>query len=120
MKQLAKEGIEYRPSVPRFCRTSVHNMLTDRAYIGEVRYRGQWYPGKQTPIIDRPMWDRVQTLPGGHGTTSHTLTYASDFIQCGHCGYSISGEQITKKKSGRVYNDDRVLSTTSRGIRERE
>ena len=41
VKQLAKEGIEYRPSVPRFSRTSVHNMLTDRAYIGEVRYRGQ-------------------------------------------------------------------------------
>ena len=61
------------------------------------------------------MWDRVQTLLGGHGTTSHTLTYASDVIQCGHCDYRITGEQITKKKSGRVYNDYRCTQYNKPG-----
>ena len=101
VKRLADDGIEYRPSTPRWSRTSVHNMLTDRAYIGEVRYRGGWYPGKHTPIIDRATWDRVQALLGNGQQLSHTMTYASDLIECGHCGHKITGEwKIKKTKSG--------------------
>lgn len=32
--------------------------------IGEIKFRGQWLPGTHTPIIDRRLWDRVQTLLG--------------------------------------------------------
>jgi hypothetical protein len=76
-------------------------MLTDRAYIGEVNFRGQWYPGKQEPIIDRTTWDRVQALLGKHVYRSHQLTYASELIDCGHCGRAITGERKFKQtKSG--------------------
>ena len=44
----------------------------------------------------------MQTLLGGHVQQSHTLTYAGEKIQCGHCGHPITGERKTKK-SGRVY-----------------
>jgi site-specific DNA recombinase len=106
IEQLDNEGREFRSSTPRFPRSSVHNILQDRAYIGEIEFRGQWYPGKHEPLVDRVTWDRVQALLGGHVYQSHALTYAGDVIQCEHCGHPITGEQKTKKtKAGeRVYN----------------
>ena len=50
VKRFADDDINYRPSTPRWSRTSVHNMLTYRAYIGEIRYRTGWYPGKDRRI----------------------------------------------------------------------
>ena len=52
----------------------VHNALKDRAYIGEILHKGEWYPGKHEPLIDRATWDRVQVLLGGHIYQSHALT----------------------------------------------
>jgi hypothetical protein len=80
--------------------------LQDRAYIGEVAFRGQWYPGKQPPLIERATWNRAQTLLGGHVYQSHTLTYAGDLIQCAHCGHPITGERKTKQTGAgeRVYD----------------
>ncbi len=101
VKKLREEGRIFRKSTPHFPRSTVHKILKDRAYIGEIAYHGQWYPGKQEPIIDRVIWDRVQTLLGGHIYQSHELTYAGGKVTCGHCGHLITGEIKTKKtKSG--------------------
>ena len=55
----------------------------------------------QEPIVDRSTWDRVQALLGGHVYRSHELTFASNLIECGHCGHPITGERKTKQtKSG--------------------
>lgn len=62
--KLVEEGISYRDSTPRFPRNSRHNILRDRSYIGEVQYKGQWFPGKHAPLVDRTTWDRVQVLLG--------------------------------------------------------
>jgi site-specific DNA recombinase len=106
VEQFANEGRQFRSSMPRFPRSSVHNILQDRAYVGEIEFRGQWYPGKHEPLIDRATWDRVQALLGGHVYQSHALTYSGDVIRCGHCSHPITGEQKTKRtKSGeRSYN----------------
>lgn len=37
-------------------------MLTNRAYIGEIKYQGIWYPGTHPAIIDRETFNRAQAV----------------------------------------------------------
>ena len=98
---LHNEGCFWSPSKPRFGRSKLHTILSDRAYIGEIKFRGQWFPGTHEPIIGRRLWDRVQALLGQKVYKQHQMTYASDLIECGHCGSPITGERKTKMtKSG--------------------
>ena len=97
VERLAAEGIVYRDSVARFPRSTLHAILRDRAYIGEVEHKGQWFSGKHEPLVDRETWDRVQVLLGGQVYRKHELTYGSNLIECGHCGHPITGERKTKK-----------------------
>lgn len=101
--KLHNEGRKFRPNMPQFPRSSVHNILLDRAYIGELEYKGQWYPGKHEPLVNRGTWNRVQALLGGKTYKSHQLTYAGGLVRCGHCGNLITGEQVIKPKTGKSY-----------------
>jgi site-specific DNA recombinase len=97
------EGRVYRDSTDRFPRASVHTILTDRAYIGELQWKGQWHSGKHPPLVDHATFQKVQSLLGGKTYKHHAqLTYAGGLIRCGHCGNLVSAEQITKK-SGKQY-----------------
>jgi site-specific DNA recombinase len=101
IQRLHEEGRTYRPSTPKFARTSMHTMLRDRSYIGEIPYKGNFYPGKHEPLVDRSTWNRVQALLGGHIYHSLDITYSGEFMHCGHCGRAITGERIVKRrKSG--------------------
>ena len=102
--QLKAEGRTFRPSTPGFPRSSVHAMLHDRAYIGEIEYKGHWYQGKHEPLIDRATWDRVQALLGGHVYHAHELIFAGEIVECGHCGRPVTGERVRKRsKHGDKY-----------------
>ncbi len=98
---LIAEGIDWLPSTPKFGRSKLYTILTDRAYIGEIKFRDEWHPGTHEPIISRQLWNRVQALIGQKVYKQHQMTYAADLIECGHCGCPITGERKTKKtKSG--------------------
>ncbi len=116
IERLAAEGIVYRDSTPQFPRSTLHAILHDRAYIGEVEHKGQWYPGKHAPLVDRETWDRVQALLGGQVYRTHELTYGSDLITC-QCGHKIVGERkIKRTKAGdRDYNYYRCSKYSSKG-----
>jgi len=96
-RRLYDEGIYYMPSQPKFSTATLHYILTNRAYIGEIKHKGQWYAGKHEPLVDRGTWDRVQILLGGHVYHSHEMTYGGELIECGHCGHPVSGERKFKK-----------------------
>lgn len=101
VEALFTEGMLYSSTMPKFTRSKLYTLLTDRAYIGEIRHKDQWLPGTHEPIVDRATWDRVQKLLGQGLYRSHQMTYASELIECGHCGCPITGELKTKKtKSG--------------------
>jgi len=101
--RLHAEGRRYGALVAKFPRSSVHKILLDRAYLGELEYKGQWYPGKHEPLVNRNVWDRVQALLGGKTYKAHQMTYAGSLIRCGHCGSVITGEEITKPSTGKRY-----------------
>ncbi len=103
VERLHAEGRRFRPSIPRFPRSSVHNILLDRAYLGELEYRGQWLPGKHEALVDRAVWNRVQALLGKRTYIAHELTYAGGLIRCAHCGNLVTGEQVIKKSTGKPY-----------------
>jgi site-specific DNA recombinase len=100
VERINAEGLVFRAATPKFPRSSIHNILCDRAYIGEILHKGQWYPGKHKPLIDRATWDRVQVLLGGQNYHCHALTYSGEFMTCAHCGRPITGECKTKKTKG--------------------
>ena len=96
-EQLRKEGLCYVASHPRFSTSNLYYILTNRAYIGDVFYRGEWNPGIHQPLVDRATWNRVQKLLGGKIYRSHEMTYAGELITCEHCGRPITGERKTKE-----------------------
>ena len=44
-----------------FTRGSLAALLRNRFYIGEVRYKGEVFPGEQSAILDRALFDAVQS-----------------------------------------------------------
>jgi len=68
IERLSADGIVYRDSTPRFPRSTLHAILHDRAYIGEVEHKEQWYPGKHSPLVDpRDLGPDMQALCRGQG-----------------------------------------------------
>ncbi len=98
---LRDEGRIYSEKHPEFVRSKLYGILTDRSYIGEVEFRGQWLEGKHEPLIDLSTFDRVQVLLGNKTHHRHDSVYGNGLITCGHCGRPVLCE--TKRKGGREY-----------------
>ena len=44
-----------------FTRPRLHQILTNVIYTGQVRHRGEIYPGEHEAIVDRETWDKIHT-----------------------------------------------------------
>ena len=66
-----------------FTRGSLASFLRNRFYIGEVRYKGEVFPGEQTAILDRTLFDAVQTKLDQHRTNYTKARQQSDSILMG-------------------------------------
>lgn len=69
--ELAKRGYKTKVRVSEAGRKSggksfftghLYYMLRNRTYLGEIAHKGKIYEGKHKPIIERSMWNEVQTL----------------------------------------------------------
>ncbi len=58
--RLAVEGVTSK-SGQRLSHGALFHMLQNRVYRGEVRHKGNVYPGEHDAIVDLPLWDAVQT-----------------------------------------------------------
>ena len=97
VKRLFDEGLFYSDSKPKFSPTKVGNMLHDRSYLGFIKFRGQWYPGRHEALIDQATWDQVRVSFGEQVYRSHAMVYASQLIRCGFCGHIVTGEEKLKE-----------------------
>ncbi len=100
---LARQGVVYTDRHPRFDKSVLYRLLTNRHYLGEVRYRGHWSPGSFEPLVDRATFQTVQDRFMGRIFRKPQITFAGELIRCGHCGHVITGEKKLKTSpNGRV------------------
>ena len=93
-----RQGIIYTDRSPKFAKSTLHRILHNRIYIGDIQYQGQWYPGKFEPLIDRATFQQVDDKFGTDFKVYHSpeLTFAGSIITCGHCGHAVTGEKKFK------------------------
>ena len=77
----------------------VKNMLSNRFYLGVLKYAGEYYQGSHKTFISKRLFDEVQKQvekierPRQHG---HNFSFAG-LATCGECGAAITAEQHIKK-----------------------
>jgi len=98
---------------------TVHRLLSNRKYIGEITHHGQVYPGEHEAIIDRRTWDQVQAIfrennrLRGNSARCRTPAILKGLLRCGHCDGAFG---ITySNKSGRNYRYYHCVKSTNSG-----
>lgn len=88
-------------------KSTLYPWLNNRTYLGELRYREQWYPGEHEPIIDASTWAAVQAILAQHArvrvhAAQATVPFLLKGIVFGSDGRALSPSHTTKK-NGRRY-----------------
>lgn len=98
-EQLHKEGYIFRPSCPRIAPGSISYILANRFYVGDIVWKGQIFPGKHQPLVDRRTFQLCRDILKGKNRRLKrmTHTYANGLFVCEHCGSMITGERIRRK-----------------------
>ena len=94
-----------RPAKPLAVST-VHRMLTNPYYKGDVIYRGTRYKGNQPPLVPAEVWYQVQSVLTAHqhaveATQVHGH-YLKGTVHCGQCGSRLIVSNA-KNRHGNVY-----------------
>lgn len=97
----------HRPGRPHD-RSTIHTVLHNRAYLGEIKHKDVYYPNAHPPIIDKPLWDDVQALLQVNGRIrSNTSRGKVDFLLkglvVGPDGRALTPWHTTKRSTGRQY-----------------
>lgn len=104
---LTSRGSKRFPSKP-LCRVAIYQILRNPFYYGVMRIKGNYIQHIYEPLIDKSLFNKVQTVLSGPEAVHTKAEYASiDFalrgvFRCAKCGCAMSAEQHTKK-SGKKY-----------------
>ncbi|MFJ7950738.1 recombinase family protein [Lysinibacillus sp. NPDC096418] len=88
---------------------TIRQILGNRLYIGEVRYKDNYYPGLHEPIISTEQFERVQVIlsrhPKGANAGKVKESLFSGLITCGNCGeaYTTYSYRVENKTKGNYY-----------------
>ena len=77
-----------------FTRGSLAALLRNRFYIGEIRYKGEVFPGEQTAILDRALFEAVQTKLDRQRTNHAKAQQKSHSLLTG-CIFDDRGNRMT-------------------------
>ncbi|GGF31448.1 hypothetical protein GCM10010922_03120 [Microbacterium sorbitolivorans] len=91
--ELTERGLTTRPTQRRpagpISDSKLQSMFRDRYYLGEVKYQGEYLPGRHEPIIDEDLFEEVQAVlktrtsaRERHRVHTH---YLKGTLWCGHC-----------------------------------
>lgn len=90
MAALDEQGIVTKRSVRRngtirggirFGKGTLHYLLQNRIYVGELKHKSQWHKGEHQALIDREMFDAVQACLVRTGTTRRRLQHDMFLLQ---------------------------------------
>jgi site-specific DNA recombinase len=88
---LSDRGYRTRKGKP-FSFKAVLEILRNRTYLGEIFFRGTYYPGPHPPLVEPLLFQQVQTILEERGEdASQRRSNQSDYlltgrIRCAHCG----------------------------------
>jgi len=87
-----------------FSRQGVLHILRNRAYLGQVYFRGSWHPSAPAPLLDPALFDAAQAVLAERSedydrrfTGRHPAYLLSGLITCGACGRRYIGAAATGK-----------------------
>jgi site-specific DNA recombinase len=94
VEELRGEGMTLRGQ--KLYRSTAHQILRKRLYMGDFDWDGTTYQGTHDPLVTRESWQRVQELLNARAENK-TRKVKHDFaftglVQCGHCGCFLVGE----------------------------
>lgn len=93
---LARQGIIYTDRHPRFDKSVLYRILTNRHYVGDVKFQGAWHGGSFEPLIDRGTFQAAQDRFKGRALHKPQITFAGGLIRCAVCGHVVTAEKKLK------------------------
>jgi site-specific DNA recombinase len=97
--------------------SSVHRMLRNRYFTGEVTYRGETVRGRHDPLVDVETFEKVQLLltasRNGRDRPQVHEQYLTGSLYCAECGSRLVFSRI-KNRHGKVYDYFCCLGRRSR------
>ena len=97
---LADHGVVQKKGTP-LAKVSVVKMLTNRAYLGFIKHRGEWHNGNFEPILSPTLFEAVQKVFAERKKPRKQkmfLPFAfTGFAKCGECGCAITAQYATNR-----------------------
>jgi site-specific DNA recombinase len=79
-----------------FTKTTLHQLLTNVAYIGKVRYKNEVHDGEHAAILDADTWQKVQAVLQRNGRSGGALVrnqfgaLLKGILRCTPCGCAMT------------------------------
>lgn len=106
MKKCKEWGLVNRSSGKAVNTSTIHRILNNRFYIGEMLYKNQWYKHNYETLIAPALFKTCQDIMHGrkleepkHFKTTEKPFIFRGLITCGECGCMISSDRKTKPSS---------------------
>ncbi|MBI3627141.1 MAG: recombinase family protein [Candidatus Sungbacteria bacterium] len=97
---LADHGVVQKKGTP-LAKVSVVKMLTNRAYLGFIKHRGEWHNGNFEPILSPTLFEAVQKVLTSRKKPRKSkvaLPFVfTGFAKCGECGCAITAQYATNR-----------------------
>jgi site-specific DNA recombinase len=107
-----------RPGRP-FTKNALFRLLTNVLYTGNIRHKGEIYPGEQAPILDPTLWQQVQEILGQNGISggreigNRYGAILKGILHCASCGTAMLHTWTVRR--GRRYRYYVCLTAQQRG-----
>lgn len=109
-EELERRGVTSLPRPKRPARpmstSHIENILSNRYYLGFVKFDGAWHVGRHERLISEETWEKVQEVRASRVRTREKPQqhphYLKGSLYCGHCG-DMLGIEVVKNGTGTRY-----------------